>query len=156
MEEKDIDQVFELFEKNKSKYKVFEIYNKEEIAHLLLAKNNVIYSFVLESENKKITDFFSFCCLLRQILKNDKYKKLNCDYGFVYINTTISIMELIKTAIIFAKNYNFDVYHYVGYVEYGNAFKELKFNEKLGKLKYYLYNFVCSVTAIEDVSLLFV
>ena len=156
MEEKDIDQVFELFEKNKSKYKVFEIYNKEEIAHLLLAKNNVIYSFVLESENKKITDFFSFCCLLRPILKNDKYKKLNCDYGFVYINTTISIMELIKTAIIFAKNYNFDVYHYVGYVEYGNAFKELKFNEKLGKLKYYLYNFVCSVTAIEDVSLLFV
>ena len=96
MEEKDIDQVFELFEKNKSKYKVFEIYNKEEIAYLLLPKNNVIYSFVLENENKKITDFFSFYCLLRPILKNDKYKKLNCAYRFVYIKTTISITELIK------------------------------------------------------------
>ena len=71
-------------------------------------------------------------------------------------NITISITEIIKTAIIFAKNYNFDVYHCVGSAEFGNVFKELKFNEKLGKLKYYLYNFVCSVTAIEDVSLLFV
>ena len=39
---------------------MFEIYNKEEIAHLLLPKNNVIYSFILENENKKITDFLVF------------------------------------------------------------------------------------------------
>ena len=58
MEEKDIDQVFELFEKNKNKYKMFEIYNKKEIAHSLLPKNNIIYYFVLENENKKKTDFF--------------------------------------------------------------------------------------------------
>lgn len=156
MEEKDIDQVYELFEINKTKYKIFENYTKEEIAHLFLPRNNVIYSFVLEDKNKKITDFFSFYCLLRPILKNDKYKKLNCAYGLAHVNTSLTITELIQSAIICAKNNRFDVYICIATAEYGNAFKNLLFNEKMGKLKYYLYNFVCPDTAIEDVSLTFV
>ena len=45
MTEKDLDQIFELIEKNRNKYKIYELLSKEQIEHLLLPRNNIIYTF---------------------------------------------------------------------------------------------------------------
>ena len=157
MEEKDIDQIDELIKKKRSIYKIYEIFSKEEIAHYFLPRNNIIYTYVLEDENNKITDFFSFYGITRTILDNNaKYKKINLAYSIINFNSSISIKELLKTEIILAKQNNFDTLHCIDYKEYSENFKELLFQEKVGKIKYYFYNFVCPDTPIDSVSLLFI
>ena len=157
MIEKDLDHIYELIEKNRNKYKIYEVFSKEEIKHLILPKNNIIYTYVLEDENKKITDFCSFYGLSRTLLSNNsKYKKINFAYSLINYNSSISMKELIKSAIILSKQNNFDAYFCIDYQEYSDNFKELLFMKKIGKLKYYFYNFVCPDTPINDVSLVFV
>ncbi len=70
--------------------------------------------------------------------------------------SSISMKDLLKTAIILAKKNNFDAFHCLDYKEYSNYFKELLFMEKIGKMKYYFYNFVCPDTPIDDISLIFI
>ena len=157
MTEKDIDQIFELIKKDRNKYKVYEVLSREEIKHLLLPRNNIIFSYVLENENKIITDFFSFYGISRTLLnKNSKYKKINLAYSFINYNSSISTKELMKSAIILSKKNNFDAYFCIDYKDYSDNFKELLFMEKIGKLKYYFYNFVFPDTPINNISLIFV
>ena len=157
MTEKDIDQIYELIEKNRNKYKIYEIFSKEQISHLLLPRNNIIYTYVLEDENNKITDFCSFYAMNRTILKNNsKHKKIKLAYSIINYNSTISMKELLKNTIILAKQNNFDAYNCIDYKENSDNFKELSFMEKIGKIKYYFYNFVCPDTPIDDISLIFV
>ena len=162
MEEKDIEQIYNLILTRNKKYKVYEILTKEEIKHWLLPRNNIVYTYVLEDEQHNITDFCSFYGIQRTILNNQnkgnnaaKYKKINFAFELININNTISRKELLRNAIILAKQNNFDAYICIDYKENSEHFKELLFMEKIGKMKYYLYNFVCPDTPIDDVSLMF-
>ena len=160
MEEKDLEQINELILLRNKKYKIYEILNKEEIMHWLLPKNNIVYTYVLEDEEHKITDFCSFYSIQRTVLNNQnkkdsKYKKINFAYELINYNSSISMKELLRCAIILAKKNNFDAYYCVDYKENGENFKELLFMEKIGKMKYYFYNFVYPETNIDDVSLMF-
>ncbi len=155
MEEKDVEQVYNLLMTHQMNFKVFEIYSKEEVSYWLLPRKNFIYSYVLENEKKNITDFISFYSLPSSVLKNDKHKKLSAAFSFFNINTSISLKDLMKTALVLAKQLNFDVFNCLNIMENEKVFKELLFCEKEGKLKYYLYNFVCPDTEAKDISLLF-
>ena len=157
MEEKDLEQIYELIKNNINKYKIYEIFSKEKISHWILPKKNIIYTYVLEDENKKITDFFSFYGLSRTILNNNsKYKKINLAYSLIIFNSSISMKEIMKTAIILAKKNNFDAFHCIDIQEYSQNFKELLFIEKVGKIKYYFYNFVCPDTPIDNIFMIFI
>ena len=65
----------------------------------------------------------------------------------------MSFKELMKNALILAKNNNFDVYNCLDIMENKTVFKDLLFGMGDGKLKYYFYNFVCPDTKPEDLSL---
>ena len=161
MEEKDLEQIYELILLRNKKYKIYETLNKEEIIHWLLPKNNIVYTYVLEDEEHKITDFCSFYSIQRTVLNNQnkkdsKYKKINFAYELINYNSSISMKELLRCAIILAKKNNFDAFYCVDYKENGENFKELLFMEKIGKMKYYFYNFVYPETNIDDVSLMFI
>lgn len=70
MQKKDIPTVYKLLNEYLAKFEVKLKFSEKEVAHMLLPKNNVIYSFVVEnSESKKITDFVSFYNLPSTILK---------------------------------------------------------------------------------------
>jgi glycylpeptide N-tetradecanoyltransferase len=156
MTDKDLDQIYELITKNRNNYLIYDILSKEEIEHWLLPRNNIIYTYVLEDENNKITDFCSFYGLSRTILNNNnsKYKKINIAYSLMNYNSSISMKDLLKTAIIFAKNNNFDAFLCINSREYSDNFKELLFKEKIGKKKLYFYNFVCPETPIDAISII--
>ena len=164
MEEKDIDQIYNLILERNKKYKIYEILNKNEVKHWLLPRNNIVYTYVLEDEDHKITDFCSFYSIQRTILNQDKngdnpaakYKKINFAFELINYNTSISMKELLRSAIILAKQNNFDAYHCIDYKENADNFKELLFMEKIGKMKYYLYNFVVPESPIDDFSLMFI
>jgi hypothetical protein len=63
--------------------------------------------------------------------------------------------ELLRSAVILAKQNNFDAYHCIDYKENAENFKELLFTEKIGKMKHHLYNFVYPESPLDDVSLMF-
>ena len=162
MEEKDLEQIFNLILERNKKYKIHEILSIKEVEHWFLPKNNIVYTYILEDEGHKITDFCSFYSIQRTILNPNKaneaankYKKINFAFELINYNTSISVKELLRSAIILAKQNNFDAYHCIDYKENVENFKELLFTEKIGKMKYYLYNFVCPETPIDDVSLMF-
>ena len=71
MEDKDVPRVTEMINAYLDKVKVHIVFSEEEIAHFMLPRENVIYSYVVEKyENNKntVTDFYSFYALPSSIL----------------------------------------------------------------------------------------
>ena len=164
MEAKDLEQIYNLILLRNKKYKIYEILDIKEVEHWFLPRNNIVYTYVLEDEEHKITDFCSFYSIQRTILNqnkmgentSNKYKKINFAYELINFNTSISMKELLRSAVILAKQNGFDAYHCIDYKENSDNFKELLFMEKIGKMKYYLYNFVVPETSIDDFSMIFI
>ena len=153
MEAKDVDQVTELLDAYEKKFKVHGYYNKEEVAHWFLPKKNVVYSYVNCDNDNKVTDFISFYSLPSSVLNHETHKKLYACYSFFNIANSVSFKELIKNALILAKNNGFDVYNCLNIMENQTIFTDLLFGQGDGTLKYYFYNFVCPDTKPEDLSL---
>ena len=153
MEEKDVEQVQVLLENYLSKFKVHGYYSKEEVAHWFLPKRDVVYSFVVDNGEGKVTDFISFYSLPSSILQHDVHKKLYACYSFFNIATSVTFKELMKNALILAKQNGFDVYNCLNIMDNESVFKDLLFGMGDGTLKYYFYNFVCPETVPKDLAL---
>ena len=104
MQEKDVDQVYVLLENFEKQFKVHGYYDKALVKHWFLPRKQVVYSYVRENKEKVITDFISFYSLPSSILQHENYKKLMAAYSFFNINTTLSVKEIMKCALILAKN----------------------------------------------------
>ena len=61
MEEKDLKEVFRLYNIQCEKYAIHLVFSKAQLAHYLLPKKNIVSTYVVEDpENKgKLTDFIS-------------------------------------------------------------------------------------------------
>ena len=153
MEEKDVNDVYLLLDEFEKKYKVHGYYSKEEVAHWFLPRKHVIYSYVRTNKANKVTDLISFYCLPSSVLQNPNYKKLMAAYSFFNINTSCDFKDLMKCALILAKNENFDVFNCLNIMENETVFQDLLFGQGDGTLKYYFWNFVCPKTEPKDLSL---
>ena len=153
MEEKDVEQVHDLLENFEKKFKVHGYYDKDQVKHWFLPRKNVVYSYVREDNNNKVTDFISFYSLPSSILQHESYKKLMAAYSFFNINNTLTVKEIMKCALILAKNAGFDVFNCLNIMNNEEAFQDLLFGKGGGKLKYYFWNFVCPETEPKDLSL---
>ena len=153
MEEKDVDQVYVLLENFEKQFKVHGYYDKDQVKHWFVPRKNVVYSYVRENKENVITDFISFYNLPSSILQHESYKKLMAAYSFFNINTTLTVKEIMKCALILAKNAGFDVFNCLNIMKNEEAFTDLLFGKGGGKLKYYFWNFVCPHTEPKDLSL---
>jgi glycylpeptide N-tetradecanoyltransferase len=153
MEEKDVEQVYVLLENFEKQFKVHGYYDRDQVRHWFIPRKNVVYSYVREDNDNKITDFISFYNLPSSILQHESYKKLMAAYSFFNINTTMTVKEIMKCALILAKNAGFDVFNCLNIMKNEEAFQDLLFGKGGGKLKYYLWNFVCPETEPKDLSL---
>lgn len=143
MEKKDVDSVYEIMEKYLSKFDVRPYYSKEEVRHWFVPRDKIVYSFVVENKENKITDFISFYLLPSSILQHDHHKTLYAAYSFFNIPGQYTIKDLIRNALILAKQQNFDVYNALNIMENEGTFNDLLFGRGDGSLKYYLYNYNC-------------
>ena len=153
MEEKDVEQVYVLLENFEKQFKVHGYYDKDQVRHWFIPRKNVVYSYVREDKDNKITDFISFYNLPSSILQHEDHKKLKAAYSFFNINTTLTVKEIMKCALILAKNADFDVFNCLNIMHNEEAFEDLLFGKGGGKLKYYFWNFVCPYTEPKDLSL---
>lgn len=153
MQEKDVEQVQVLLAKYLEKFKVHGYYSNEEVKHWFVPRKGVVYSFVVENSKNEITDFISFYSLPSSILQHEVHKKLFACYSFFNIANSVTFKELIKNALILAKQENFDVYNCLNIMENETVFKDLLFGMGDGTLKYYFYNFVCPDTKPGELAL---
>ena len=56
---------------------------------------NVIYSYVVEDKDKKVTDFFSFYCLPSTVIKHPKHNLLKAAYSYYNVSTVTPLNKLI-------------------------------------------------------------
>lgn len=162
----DVDAVHSLFTRFQHRYELTQIFTKEEFAHLLLGdkaeqeKSNdkkVIVTYVVENENKKITDFFSFYVLPFTVLNNSVYKSLGVAYLYYYATEAgldeprddteateklkKRLESLISDALVLAKEIGMDVFNAMTSQDNVLFLKDLKFGPGDGFLNYYLFNY---------------
>jgi glycylpeptide N-tetradecanoyltransferase len=119
MEEKDIDAVFDLLERYLLRYDMNQAFDREEIEHWLVykeepGKDQVVWSYVVEDpQTHKITDFVSFYNLESTVIDNPKHDKVRAAYLYYYATETAftgdqkalkdRLLVLMNDALICAK-----------------------------------------------------
>lgn len=74
-------------------------------------------------------------------------------YSYYNVSTVTPLKELMKDALILAKEDDFDVFNALDLMENKTFLEELKFGIGDGKLRYYLYNWMCPTVAAQDMAL---
>ena len=155
MVEADVPAVYQLLTNHLKSIKVHIKFTKQEVAHFLLPRDKVIYSYVVES-TKGITDFFSFYCLPSSILKHDDYDTLWVAYSYYNVSTTGRLMEGARDMLIMARENGFDVFNALDVMENKSFLEELKFGPGDGMLHYYLFNWRVKGIKPQDVGIVLV
>jgi len=142
MTAEDVPRVTQLLRAYLAKFAVAPEMSEVDVAHWLLPREDVVFSYVVEDEkSKEITDFISFYNLPSQIIHgNTKHKTLKAAYSYYNIATSVSLLDLMQDALILAKKNDFDVFNALDLMENESFLKPLKFGIGDGNLHYYLYN----------------
>ncbi|KAL3903021.1 MAG: hypothetical protein SGILL_010608, partial [Bacillariaceae sp.] len=136
-----------------SKFKLYVNFTKEDVAHWLLPRDGVINTYVLvdEQDKSKVTDMVSFYHLPSAILGSNE--TLYAAYSYYNVATTMSLMDLMKDALILANATGTDVFNALNLMENDSFLEELKFGKGDGNLQYYVYNWSCPSMKPEDVGI---
>ncbi|SCU92470.1 LANO_0E01024g1_1 [Lachancea nothofagi CBS 11611] len=157
LEERDVDEVYDLLEKYQSRFDLVQVFTKEEFRHVFLSTASVVYSYVVENEGK-ITDFVSFYSLPFTVLNNPHYKELGIGYLFYYASDadfgysdrfnpegTLKLRKrlnrLITDVSIKARDLKMDVFNAMSCQDNSLFLDDLKFGPGDGFLNFYLFNY---------------
>ncbi|ELU43842.1 N-myristoyl transferase [Rhizoctonia solani AG-1 IA] len=164
MEEKDIKDVLELYEKYMQRFQLTPVMDEAEMRHHMLSgrgtgerkdgrrEGQVVWAYVVEDpETKAITDFFSFYSLPSTITKSTTGEVVDAAYLFYYATAESGgepavkarVQALITDALVLANKARFDVFNALTLMDNYPFLKELnhiQFGQGDGYLNYYLYN----------------
>ncbi len=130
--------------------------NSEEVAHWLLPRKSVLYSYVVQGEHGQITDLLSYYELNSHVLNNQKYNKINIAYASYSVaqnNDADRLKHLYKDALISAKRDGFDVFNLTEVMQHKKVLEELMFKVGDGKLHHYLFNWRVPAVNAEDIGI---
>lgn len=93
MEKKDVATVHNLLARYLAKFDICPKYTEEEVDHWLLHKESphgerVVWTYVVENSEGKVTDFFSFYSLESSVINHPKHEKIRAAYLFYYASET--------------------------------------------------------------------
>ena len=89
MEAGDVPQVTRLLNNYLGNIKIQMKFNEDEVAHFMLPRDKVLYSYVdCQAGDNVVTDFFSFYCLPSSILQHADYDTLWVAYSYYNVSTT--------------------------------------------------------------------
>ena len=89
----DLDSVLDLLSRYLKRFDLAQEFTREEIEHWLLntiqdPNDQVVWAYVVEGEDGKITDLVSFYCLESSVIKSEKHDKVRAAYLFYYASET--------------------------------------------------------------------
>ncbi|KAL4810981.1 acyl-CoA N-acyltransferase [Aspergillus unguis] len=157
MESKDVDAAHDLLERYLKTFDLNQAFDREEIEHWLVYKENpqkeqVVWSYVVEDpETHKITDFFSFYNLESTVIQHPKHDCVRAAYLYYYATETAfsgdkkalkdRLQMLMSDALILAKKARFDVFNALTSQHNPLFLEQLKFGAGDGQLHFYLFNY---------------
>jgi len=154
MEKKDVPAVYRIITEYLAKFKLHPVFTKEEIAHWLLPRDDIVFSLVRVDRENKATDLCSFYRLPSSILGHEKYNLLNAAYSFWNVANTCSWEQLMTEALIYARHScDLDVFNALDIMDNEDFLKALKFGYGDGYLQYYLFNWRCQRLTAQEVGL---
>ncbi|ROW07877.1 hypothetical protein VMCG_03463 [Cytospora schulzeri] len=158
MTKADVPAVQKLMKRYEDRFDMSPEWNEDEVAHWLLqpraeGDEQVVWSYVVEDDNKNITDFFSFYNLESTIINNPRHRVVRVAYLFYYASEVAfqtpfnkpalktRLNELVHDALILAKNAKFDVFNALSLMDNTLFLDQQKFGPGDGQLHYYLFNY---------------
>ena len=156
MEARDVKAVHKLLTAYLAGFQLVPLFSEEEVAHWLLPRNDVIYSYVCygdPSNRNRLTDFTSFYNLPSTIIGHPTHHTLKAAYSFYNVATTHSLTDLMSDALHFAYREGFDVFNALDVMENARFLEKLKFGPGDGHLQYYVYNWRCPEMKPEQIGL---
>lgn len=130
MRAEDADAVTDLLARYMKRVKMAQEFNKEEVLHWLLdsetdpkSSKRVVWTYVVENADKKITDFFSFYCLESSVIHSaGHHSTIRAAYLFYYATESafeeqneddnvlkVRLNQLVKDALILAKQVSISI-----------------------------------------------
>ena len=94
--------------------KIHIVFSEPEVAHFLLPRENVMYSYVVDTFKdgvNEVTDFYSFYNLPSTILQHMDYDLLKVAYAWYNVSTTGRLEQGMKDLLTIAKQNDFDVFN---------------------------------------------
>ena len=132
--------------------KLAQDFSIEEITHILMPRPEVVECYVKETDGI-VTDVCSFYHLPSSVIGNPKHSKLNAVYSYYNVATTISFLDLMRDALIMARNGGADVFNALNVQGNEPIFEPLKFGVGDGNLQYYVYNWKAPEIEPNDIGL---
>lgn len=105
-----------------------------------------------KKKRRVITDLISFYHLPSSILHCDD-TKLHAAYCYYNVATSVSLPELMKDALILAKQAGADVFNALDVMQNATFLKDAKFGIGDGHLQYYIYNWSCPQMVAKQVGI---
>lgn len=147
-----IPQVYSMLLQYLDRFDLSPRFTLEEVEHWFLPQENVINSYVVE-QNGQVLAFTSFYTLSSTVISHPTYDSIKAAYSFYsYTTKPITLVELIRDALIIAKKLDYDVFNALELMENKEFLEELKFGVGDGDLQYYLFNWKCPTFCPEQVS----
>ncbi|OAA62250.1 Myristoyl-CoA:protein N-myristoyltransferase [Cordyceps fumosorosea ARSEF 2679] len=142
----------------KKRYDIAPELSEAEVAHWLVPKvepsgEQVVWTYVVEGADGKVTDFVSFYCVESSVIKNARHNVLRVAYLFYYATETglaepedraalkARLNALVGDALIMAKKEKFDVFNALTLMDNALFLDQQKFARGDGQLHYYLFNY---------------
>ena len=151
MEEDDVSAVHMLLNTYLEQFSLKVVFSPEEVAHWLLPRKSVVSSYVVPDGKGQVTDLISFYHLPSTVL--NQQEKLFAAYSYYNVATSVNLEDLMRDALVLAKNEGADVFNALNLMENGTIFDTLRFGKGDGNLQYYVYNWGCRAMPPEKVGI---
>ncbi|XP_030631297.1 glycylpeptide N-tetradecanoyltransferase 1b [Chanos chanos] len=153
MTAEDVPRVQTLLQDYLSTFSLNPILSREEVEHWLMPRDDVINTYVVESQEGAITDLVSFYTLSSVVLNHPVHRIMKTAYSLYTVSTTTSLQQLMEDILIIAKTKGFDVFLALDVMENKTFLEPLKFSVGDVTLNYYLYNWRCQNIASDKVGM---
>lgn len=156
LQAENCESAHQLLVNHLSQFELATLFTKEDFIHWFMPRSNVITTYIATNDpddKDKVTDMISYYHLHSTIIGNPKHDHLYAAYSFYNVATSVSLLDLMKDALVIAKGEGMDVFNALHQMKNGEFLDELKFGKGDGNLQYYLYNWCCPTLDPKDVGI---
>ncbi|KAL3967749.1 hypothetical protein ACER0C_029782 [Sarotherodon galilaeus] len=155
MTREDIPGIHSLLQTNFCKFHLSPILSVQDVEHLLLPRENVIDTYVVEGDNGALTDIVSFYSFSSRVLNHPVHTSLRGARLLYVVSTRTKLVNLMEDTLVLAKSRGFDVFSAIDVMDNKSFLEKLKFSVSNQSVHYYLYNWMCPNMSPDKVGFVF-
>ncbi|XP_038590952.1 glycylpeptide N-tetradecanoyltransferase 1-like isoform X2 [Micropterus salmoides] len=153
MTKEDTVGIQSLLQANLRRFHLSPILSLQDVEHWLLPRENVIDSYVVESDDGTLTGVVSFYSVSSRVLNHPVHTGLRAAHLLYIASTATDPVNLMEDMLVLAKSKGFDIFSALDVMDNKSFLEKLKFSISDTSLHYYLYNWMCPDVSPDKVGL---